>query len=243
VSKGRTTIDQGTMCRQTSPRPGVLGLADSALESLGNVRAIAGGWSTSASDWLGSTWKGGAGEGKSLILSIVALGGMGKTAPVSVALLKHYVEASGAAYELKDIPPEWQDWIVKVTRAHPGKHADLNPYNSGLFDLRNSLGHFAVDVTVSGGKHVYEISDRYEFGFIEKDKAQRGRHGFPVPDLSGWKLDAARKLLPDKEYDNPGGFKEKWEIKNIGKETILLIPQKFLADNGKPFQVHGKFER
>ena len=50
-------------------------------------------------------------------------------------------------------------------------------------------------------------------------------------------------MLPTEEHQNPGGFKERWEIKKIGKETILYIPQEVLASVSKPFEVRGKFER
>ena len=169
---------------------------------------------------------------------------MKPNSPKSTALLKHYVEKSGDLYRFDEIPSEWQDWIVKAIGKRPGIHRDLNPYNSNIFDLRNSLGHFDVKVTLlTTGKAKYEILDVYQFGFIPNDKTQKGRHGFPLGELSEVQLKAARALLPSTDYHNPGGFNERWEIKAIGKETMILIPQQVLAEQGKPFKVEGSFER
>ena len=111
--------------------------------------------------------------------------------------------------------------------------------------MRNSLGHFDVVITERKGSLLksYGIQDRYEFGFIKNERGQKGRHGFPLRDLSDNTLKVLRLMLPTEEHQNPGGFKERWEIKKIGKETILYIPQEVLASIGKPFEVRGKFER
>jgi hypothetical protein len=139
---------------------------------------------------------------------------------------------------------EWQDWIIKATGGRPGMHRELNPYNSGLYDLRNSLGHFDVEVKANkDGTKTYVISDIYQFSFIKNDKTRRGRHGFPLGNLSYWEIVTLRQLVPNDEYTNPGGFKERWEIKSVGKETILFIPQQYLAQQGKPFKVTGSFTR
>jgi len=153
------------------------------------------------------------------------------------------VEETGDPYDLGTIPKEWQQWIVKATKAKPGRHPNLNPYNSEIYDLRNSLGHFDVVVTLEKGSRlkIYEIQDTYEFGYIKNDKSQKGRHGFPLGELSDSTLKALRSLLPTEEHQNPGGFRERWEIKKVGKETFLYIPQEVLASIGKPFKVHGKF--
>jgi len=185
-----------------------------------------------------------SGTAKSTLILILDQLPLKPDSPYSIALLRHYVEGTGDQYDLGKIPKEWQDWIVKTTKAKPGRHADLNPYNSGIYDLRNSLGHFDVVITERKGSrpNIYEIQDTYEFGFIKNDRSQKGRHGFPLGEPSDSKLRVLRSLLPTKEYQNPGGFKERWEIKKIGRETILYIPQEVLATVGKPFKVRGKFE-
>ena len=66
-----------------------------------------------------------------------------------------------------------------------------------------------------------------------------GRHGFPIGEPSDRTLRILRTLLPSGEHQNPGGFKERWEIKKVGKETILFIPQEVLASIGKPYKVRG----
>ena len=186
-----------------------------------------------------------SGKAKSTLILILDQLPLKPDSAYSVALLRHYVEETGDPYDLGNVPKEWQDWIVKATKAKPGKHRDLNPYNSGIYDLRNSLGHFDVVITERKGSRLksYEIQDRYEFGFIKNDRSQKGRHGFPLGDLSDSTLKVLRFMLPTEEHQNPGGFKERWEIKKIGKETILYIPQEVLASVSKPFEVRGKFER
>jgi hypothetical protein len=202
-------------------------------------------WGKKAGKWVSDVGDSATGHSKSLLLTVVDLLPLKEESPFSTALLKHYVERSGSVYELQNIPVPWQEWIARATAGRPGKHANLSPYNSGLFDLRNSLGHFDVEVKPGSTPKTkkYLIFDIYQFGFIPNDKAQRGRHGFPMGNVTGWKLDAARKLLPSTEYQNPGGFKEKWQIKVVGAETILFIPQQYLANQGKPFPVSGVFER
>ncbi len=227
--------DTGTLCRHriNDPRP---------------CGASPGGpwdWITkesqAAEDYLSGHLKSIAITTLDLILSLVPLK---PDSPYSVALLKHYVEASGDPYELKDIPKDWQDWIVKATAGKIGLHRELSPYNSGIFDLRNSLGHFDVNVKLNqDGTKSYAITKFYQFGFKKHDKAQTGRHGFPLGSHDSSKVDLLRKLLPTKQYLNPGGFKEGWEIRQQGKETILFIPQQVLVKEGKPYWVSGTFRR
>ena len=238
VTTGRNAIDGGTLCRQQSQTPGSSGkegggFLDVATEKLN--------WMGEKAKSLGSTL---SGHSKSALITIMDLVPLKPDSPYSTALLKHYVEGSGDAWELKEIPKEWQDWIVEVTKARPGPHRDLNPYNSGLYDLRNSLGHFDVVVTANKDKtKSYEIRDIYEFGYRKSDRNQRGRHGFPLGQLDETTISVIRYVLPSGEYQNPGGFKEHWDIKKIGKETVLFIPQQFLAEQGKAFEVKGSFAR
>lgn len=185
-----------------------------------------------------------SGHAKSVLLSLLDWLPFKQASPFSTAFLKHYVEYSGEPYTLANIPGEWQEWIIKATGGRPGMHRELNPYNSGLYDLRNSLGHFDVEVKANkDGTKTYTISDIYQFGFTKNDKTQRGRHGFPIGNLNPLEVESFRHLLPNDEYTNPGGFKERWEIKSVGKETILFIPQQYLAQQGKPFKVTGGFTR
>jgi hypothetical protein len=216
-------FDQGTLCRQQSPSPGPVGATAAPPNKI---------------SYLG-------GHSKSLLLAIVDHLGLKHNSPISTALLEHYVEGSGTPYQLKEIPPEWQDWIVKATHSKPGQYTDLNPYNSGIYDLRNSLGHFDVIVTrnQSTNTSTYKIQKDYKFGFFKNDKDHRGQHGFPVGDHSETMLAFLRYFLPSRTYQNPGGFEEHFEIKKIGKETILIIPQQFLAESGAPFQITGQFTK
>jgi hypothetical protein len=245
VENSERRIDDGTSCRRESPRPGSIGLLD-AVESrwTSTWSKSVGEWSSAAGNWFDRTTETAGGHSKSVILTMVDLLPFKQESPFSTALLKHYVERSGEPYTLEGIPTEWQDWIVKVTCGRPGRHRDLNPYNSGLYDLRNSLGHFDVEVRANkDGTKTYLISDTYQFGAMKNDRAQRGRHGFPLGELTPWQIVTLKRLAPEDEYKNPGGFTERWEIKTVGKETILFIPQQYLAQQGKPFKVTGSFAR
>jgi hypothetical protein len=87
----------------------------------------------------------------------------------------------------------------------------------------------------------YNISDYYAFGYFKNDTAQKGRHGFPLGNLPEDQISVLRGILPDETYCNPGGFYEKWEITHNGSETILYIPQEYLTETGKPYNVIGSF--
>jgi hypothetical protein len=91
------------------------------------------------------------------------------------------------------------------------------------------------------GTTTYRINDVYQFGFKKNDR--QARHGFPLGDISATTMTLIKDLLPAAEYWNPGGFKERWEIKKTRREYILFIPQQFLAGHGKPFPVEGSFTR
>ena len=241
---GRRHVNDGTSCRQPSPRPGSAGLMPAFGGLMSSVGSTFDEWSSSAGKWIDESTEIAGGHAKSLGVTLLDLIPFKESSPFSTALLRHYVDRSGEPYALEDIPEEWQDWIAKATHGRVGAHKDLNPYNSGLYDLRNSLGHFRVDVEANkDGTKTDSISDTYEFGFIKHDRAQRGRHGFPLGDLGPWQRDRLRGLLPSDVYSNPGGFKERWELKTVGKETILFIPQQYLARQGKAFRVTGRFVR
>jgi hypothetical protein len=234
-------IDSGTLCRnKTSPpvplgldlRAGAAWLTETAMDMESEVSEFFDGCMTSVSN-----------DTKSALISILDVTRLKPDSPYSTQLLKHYVEQSGAAYELKDIPEDWQAWIVKRTGGRPGTYKALNPYNSGIYDLRNALGHFDVTVVAKNKSKIYTITDLYEFGYQRGDTQQRGRHGFPLGRLSDYTVATIKWLLPADEYRNPGGFTERWEVNTAGGETILHIPQVVLAEQGRSFRVTGTFTR
>jgi len=184
------------------------------------------------------------GQARSIVLTMIEALQIKPNSPFSTALLKHYLKRSGTQLNLADvaeIPIEWKDFIVKTTKGQMGSH-NITPYNSGIFDLRNSLGHFDVKVTMApnNGTH-YAISDYYAFGFFKNDSAKKGRHGFPLGNIQKDQISLLRALLPDENYCNPGGFYESWEVRETGSETILYIPQAYLANVGKSYYVVGSF--
>ena len=169
-------------------------------------------------------------------------------------LLFHHgfrIEFSGEPIDLgkdvAEIPDEWQSWIESQTGGAPGYYSGLNPYNSGITDLRNSLGHFNVSVfSTHGVTRRYLMSDFYQFGFVPDDVKQTARHGFPIDSFGAAGQDRIQKLvsyLSEKEYVNPGGFTERFEVKKVSGEMILYVPQAVLASKGVPFTVRGWFSR
>ncbi len=154
--------------------------------------------------------------------------------------LRHYVSGRGVDFSF-DVPREWQIAIAHNYRK-PGKYKDVSTYSWGMGDLKNALGHFNLEITqdVSGDK-VYTITDHYTFPFKAKDKKQMMRHGFEVPATPKSAAMLNQYVLPSTPYQNPGGFSERWEIKQINKKWILFIPQQFLADHGVDFDVRAQF--
>jgi len=245
LHRHKRKIKDGTLHPHKSPKPGVLGTSTAQAKTEATEdHARPGDWSSAVKDWFNRAGEKASSNSKSFLLTLMDMVPFKESSPFATAFLKHYVERSGEPYTISSVPVPWQDWIVKATHARPGMHKDMDPYNSGLFDLRNALGHFDVEVKANEhGTRTYFISDVYEFGFKKHDKKQQGRHGFPLGNMSSWQLAALRKMLPSTEYKNPGGFKEHFEIRSIGKETILFIPQQYLAEQGKPFKVTGTFTR
>src|SRR5262249_53834584 len=134
LHNGSRRIDAGTLCRQESPSPGSLGFSSAGSSgTLSTWRGTLDGWMSSAGQWMEHASDVAVGHGKSAVLSIVDLVPFKQQSPIATALFKHYVERSGATYEIQDIPIEWQDWIVRATKGKPGLHKNLNPYNSGLY--------------------------------------------------------------------------------------------------------------
>jgi hypothetical protein len=179
---------------------------------------------------------------KSVLLGLLNRLPFKPNSPISTALVRHYVEASGDPVSLKELPFPWQDLILKATHGRAGYYRDVSSYDVGLYDMQNALGHFDVGVkAMGGGEMLYSIHDEYQFGFRKGDK--QARHGFPLGEMSDVTLSALGKMLPSDEYWNPGGFAEHWEISRIRGENILFIPQQFLAQQGVPFEVYASFRR
>jgi hypothetical protein len=191
------------------------------------------------------------GRGKSILLWLISkYAKVGQ--PFSTALLRHYVEGSGEPYDLSEIgpiPAEWQSWIVKETGAKIGRH-HLNPYNAKPFipDLKNSLGHFDVMVSVkqgaTGTSKIYQIEKNpYHFGFKPNDLHRTGQHGFELPHMSQGEILELEAMLPSGKFHNPGGFSEGFEIKMVHGKWTVYVPQEVTARAGKSFNVSGRFER
>jgi hypothetical protein len=172
--------------------------------------------------------------------------------PFATALLRHYVEGTGEPLDLNEIgtiPEDWQAWIVKETNGKPLRKAlSLSPYNAKppIPDLKNSLGHFDVVVTAKKRTRVkiYDIEKNpYYFAFKPHDTSRTGQHGFELRSLSDDDIRQIQAWLPTRQYMNPGGFEEGFEIRRVGGVWTLFVPYQVLVETGKPFRVYGKFER
>jgi hypothetical protein len=156
----------------------------------------------------------------------------------SARMLRHYVAASAALLRVEPVPEDWQTWIVKQVGRRAGTHM-LKPYKSGIFDLRNALGHFSVQVTLQHRLPTYQISDRYAFPDVYYHK---DRHGFPISGMSSSQRELLKRSLPKRVYKgSKSGFVEQFEVKRVGREFILYVPQPFLEDHGRSFPVAGSF--
>jgi RHS repeat-associated protein len=184
-------------------------------------------------------WGAVAGETKGLAVGVARLLA-GSDRQNASKLFQHYVQGTGTPYQLSEIPRQWQDWIVRDTHGKPGLH-HMNPYDKGMYDLQNTLGHFDVNVVKNkDGSKTYNLSDYYDF---PAPSSERERHGFGVSDLKGWKLFAVMGMLPWTVYQATTGLRERWEIKKVGKEMVLFIPQPWLKSQGRSFRVKGGFLR
>jgi hypothetical protein len=170
--------------------------------------------------------------------------------PFSAGLLQHYLEGTGTQLDLSDIGPVpdlWQEFIVKETKGTLGRH-HLDPYHSKplITDMKNSLGHFDVIVSAKADstQKIYLIEKKqYHFGFKPHDRRHTGQHGFELQNWSDRDVEEARYFLPVQKFHNPGGFSEKFEIRKVHHHWVLFIPQEIASQAGKPFAVHGRFER
>ncbi len=163
----------------------------------------------------------------------------GNQVAMSAALLRHYLEGTEEEYKLSPVPEDWQRWIVQDINARPVQDwYEMNPYNTGLYDLRNSLGKFYVQVRRSPAGSTYIIHNPYAFGFV---KGQR--HGFPLGHLSDENIELIRKHMPSIEFNDPTGGTERFEIRRLDSENTLLVPWLALNIVGKAFRVKGEFKR
>ena len=182
--------------------------------------------------------------------------GYGQKAPISVLLLERYVSDFGewADFDLGPIPIDWQHWIVaEATRAKVrlGQEHTVSGYaHKGRptppYDLTYALGTFRITVSAAPNRRrLYEIRDRYEFGFdLTKKDPSTNQHGFKLPDMSEEKRKELESWLPTRRYQHPCGFQEGFEVRRRSdKGWELIIPWQVLQDNGRPFNVVGRFIR
>ncbi len=164
----------------------------------------------------------------------------------TVWFFRHYLGDDGTPYDLDPVPDNWQVLIVNhYGQRKDGSYRDVSPYNWGNFDMRNSLGHFKLDITtLSPGVRQYEISDHYHFPYKITQGPKRGQvpeHGFGVPaSLKSW----LNPLLPPTIFPHPNiPSGQKFEVRQIAGNDFFILPTKWLDDNGVPFDVSGKFVR
>ena len=160
---------------------------------------------------------------------------------------RYFISDGKTPYELTEIPADWQDWIVKqLKNKKDGKQHPLSPYNDGPADLRETLGGFNVEIIKnSDGTRTYKISDTYNFEFTPEEIKKKTQHGRVVEWMGPTTIRYMNNYLATLgEYDYPDGkTKEKFEIKKLAKGNTLILPQKWLLENGLPFPVKGEFTR
>lgn len=184
-----------------------------------------------------------ASEPFQMIDRVASVTGFKERSPYAAEFFNHYLSGGGSDVNT-DFPQEWQDWVIAQTRGRPAGTYELSPYDSGIYDLRNTMGHFKVTVRQEqDGTRTYDCTDIYDFGYYSQDRSQRGRHGFGLGNLADGTVSTLNRFLPSTEYQNPGGFTERVEIKTLGGETYLLIPRELLRQQGTPFNVRSTFRR
>ena len=168
-----------------------------------------------------------------LVLSALQLAGVKSDAPSTIRFFKHYLSEEGEDLDLDPVPPLWQDEIGKRYKGRSGK-LKVNPYNWGVFDIQNTLGHFDLMITrEKDGSTSYEIEDYYQFPYKD-DAGKIIRHGFEVDAEQAQTL---RSRLPTRVYK----YDQKFEIVKLGKKTYFYLPTEWLQQNGTAFKVKGKF--
>ena len=160
----------------------------------------------------------------------------------SAAFLKHYMSGGGADYELI-VPDDWQEKIA-AEKPKPGTYRDVSAYQWDIPDMKNSLGHFGLEVeTIAGGVKLYTVTDRYYFPAFVDGKPVH--HGFEV-DFFGLLPAGVRQSTNDAlallgEWRHPAGMTERFEIRQMGGKWTFILPQQWLADSGQDFNVRGSF--
>jgi hypothetical protein len=170
---------------------------------------------------------------KWLILTILEQAGVKSDAPNTIKLFKHYLCSEGERLELDPVPLSWQEEIIKRYGGRQGK-SKVDPYNWGVFDLQNSLGHFDLTIHLEpDGSRTYLVEDYYHFPYTN-DKGKPIRHGFEIDAQSAQRL---KNWLPTRVYRR----NQKFEIVKLGTKTYLYLPTEWLQKNGTPFTVCGAF--
>ncbi len=189
--------------------------------------------------WQWLTW---AGIGMADLLAEVVEACGFEDYEISADFLRHYMSGRGADFELQ-VPVDWQQKIAKE-RKRTGKHRDVSAYGWNIPDMKNSLGHFDLEIEpIAGGGKLYTITDRYQFPAFVDGKAVH--HGFEL-DFFGKLPAEVRQTTNDAlallgEWKHPDGTLEKFEIKMLGGKWTFILPQQWLVDSGVDFNVHGTF--
>jgi hypothetical protein len=178
-------------------------------------------------------------------------------APLSVKLFRHYTAGSGEPYHLGEIPAEWQSWILREVarrRLKTGGPHEMKAYDgSAPFDLRHVLGTFTLTVLepprkagqLPSARRQYLLHDRYKFGYNCKQRdPTASRHGFLLPkSTTKEQKDRLRGVLPTQTYQHPCGFTERFAVEERREGAYLMLPQIWLAEVGREFDVDGSFVR
>jgi RHS repeat-associated protein len=166
---------------------------------------------------------------------------MGKDYPMSREIFEHYLTANGAP--LSFTPPPAVQAAIAQRYPNPGHFPDISPFNWGNPDIQNGLGHFNLDVVDMGnGTNTYIITDRYYFP--PQVQGQTVYHGFQVGKLSNTKAAYLNTVLSGlgtyPRYNSK--ITERFSlVKGKNGDYTLIIPQRFLVDEGVDFEDIGEF--
>ena len=161
---------------------------------------------------------------------------------ISADFLRHYMSQRGADFELV-VPGDWQHKIAEKKK-RAGTYHDVSAYDWGIPDMKNSLGHFDLEIEeIAGGGKLYTVTDRYHFPAFVDGKAVH--HGFEV-DFFGDLPAEVRQTTNDAlaqlgQWKHPDGTLERFEIKQLGGKWTFVVPQPWLVDSGVDFNVRGSF--
>ena len=222
---------------EAPPQQGAGGLGDWLFPPTDGEKHDTGASPGAVWRWL--TW---AGIGMADLLAEVVQACGFEDYEISADFLRHYMSGRGADFEL-EVPAEWQQKIAKQ-QTRPGRHRDVSAYGWGIPDMKNSLGHFDLEIeTIAGGGKLYTITDRYQFPAFVDGKPVH--HGFEV-DFFGRLPAQVRQTTNDAlallgAWKHPDGTLERFEIKMLGGKWTFILPQQWLVDSGVDFNVHGTF--